>query len=132
MEITIIENDILTYSLAATSFPEGIMEAHQKLHAIVPFSTERRYFGISRPENGEIKYWSAAEILQEDGNIKSLENFIIRKGNYINREIKNFRNKIPEIAHVFQELLQHPNIDPDSYCLEWYINNDLKCMVKII
>ena len=51
--------------MPAKSFPEGILEAHQTLHALVPYSQNRKYFGISRPENGNIVYKAAAEELIE-------------------------------------------------------------------
>lgn len=66
METVIIEKDIQIVCLTAKSFPEGIQDAHQQLHAIIPFSKERRYFGLSRPENGIIVYKAAAEVLEND------------------------------------------------------------------
>ena len=60
MEPINLENDITVLYVEATSFPDGIAESHQKLHTIVPFSDDRKYFGISRPENGVIAYKAAA------------------------------------------------------------------------
>ncbi|MEO6638588.1 MAG: hypothetical protein ABIN25_09935 [Ginsengibacter sp.] len=52
-------------TVIADSFPEGIMAAHKKLHSLVPFSTQRKYFGLSRPENGTIMYKASAEEMEE-------------------------------------------------------------------
>ena len=49
-----IENDIKVFYIQAKSFPDGVMEAFQKMHSLIEFPPQRRNFGISRPENGEI------------------------------------------------------------------------------
>ena len=54
METTIVDKDIKVFYKTAKSFPDGVLSAHQTLHALIPFTTDRRYFGISRPENGAI------------------------------------------------------------------------------
>ena len=62
MEIFTLDNDIKVFCETAISFPEGIMKAHKELQSIVPFSEERRYFGISRPnEKGVVIYKAATE-----------------------------------------------------------------------
>ena len=61
METITLNNDIKVFYITAKSFPDGVLDAHNKLHALVPFSTDRKYFGISRPENGTIYYKAAAE-----------------------------------------------------------------------
>ncbi len=63
METTTFDNDITILYVTAASFPEGIMNAHNHLHTLVPFYKNRKYFGISRPEHGGITYKAAAEEL---------------------------------------------------------------------
>ena len=59
---TIIEKDIKVFYIKATSFPQGIEEAMQKLQSLFSFTKERQIFGLSRPENNEgIIYLAAAE-----------------------------------------------------------------------
>ena len=41
METITLDNDIKIFYVQATSYPDGIFDAHQKLHSIVPFSAER-------------------------------------------------------------------------------------------
>jgi hypothetical protein len=39
---------------------------------------------------------------------------------------------IPAIGNTFQELLETPGIDPNGYCVEWYINDkDVICMIRL-
>ena len=133
METTIIQDDIKIMYVTAISFPEGIKAAHEKLHNLVPFSTERKYFGLSRPENGVIIYRAAVEEINkgEADNLK-LERLIIRKGNYISLTINNFMKDLQSIERAFKELLEYPGLDPQGYCVEWYLSlQDVKCMIRL-
>lgn len=62
METFILDHGIKVFYVTATSFPAGILDAHAKLHKLVPFSVNRNYFGISRSgNNGPIVYRAATE-----------------------------------------------------------------------
>ena len=134
MEKYKLDKDINVFYVTATSFPDGALEAHEKLHALIPYSLERKYFGISRPENGgEIVYKAAAEELSA-GDLRQhgLEEFIIPKGNYISINIENFMQDIPAIAQAFDALTSYKEIDPNGYCIEWYLTDKVvRCMVKL-
>jgi hypothetical protein len=61
-----------------------------------------------------------------------LEQFVIKKGKYIFRDIKDFTKDIPAIKKAFDELIAIPEIDPQGCCVEWYLSADLvRCMVKL-
>ena len=62
METIKFDHDITVMYVDAVSFPDEALATHQKLHSYFPFTTERRYFGLSRPENGTILYKAAAEV----------------------------------------------------------------------
>lgn len=127
-----IEKDIQVCRLKASSFPEGVLAAHQALHARFPFSPDRNYFGISRPENGTICYWSATEEqITASLLAEGYEAFIIPAGNYVSILIKDFMKNPMVIGEAFQELIHLPGIDPDGYCIEWYKGmDDVVCMVR--
>jgi hypothetical protein len=133
METIILDKDIKVLYEQASSFPEGVKAAHEKLHVLFPYSTERNYFGISRPENQVIIYKAAVEEIKNGEAEKfGLPTMIIRKGNYISTVIHDFMKDIPAIGRSFQQLLAHPDIDPDGYCVEWYLNmQDVRCMVRL-
>jgi hypothetical protein len=134
METYIIEKDIRCHRIKATSFPEGVLAAHQLLHSLFAFDGKRRFYGISVPEGkGAISYWAALE-KPDDDNVqdKRLEEFVISKGQYSGIDIKDFRSDIPVIGRTFQQLLTHPELDPNGFCLEWYYNiSDVRCMVRL-
>jgi hypothetical protein len=133
VETIIIDRDIKVLYEQAASFPDGVKEAHEKLHSLFPFSTQRKYFGISRPENRVIVYKAAVEEIAEGEAEKfGLPTMILKKGNYISIIIHDFMKDIPAIGRTFQQLLSHPGIDPEGYCVEWYFNmKDVRCMVRL-
>lgn len=134
MEELTLEYDIKVLCVEAESFPDGIAGAHEKLRSLVPLTKERRYFGISRPnESYKIVYKAGAEQL-EDNEAENLncETFVIESGNYIAVEVKDYRNEIQIIGETFQNFLSHPEIDPKGCCVEWYLNeHDVRCMVRL-
>ena len=134
MEKYILDKDINTICVKASSFPEGVMEAHNTLHALLSNEPDRKYFGISRPEgNNGIIYKAAAEELHDGEAEKlNLETFVIKKGNYTSIFIPDFMKDIPAIGKAFQELLANPEIDHNGACIECYINDkDVRCMVRL-
>jgi len=134
MENYVIPENIKVLYKTASSFPDGVLAAHQSLHALVPFSTTRRYFGLSRPENGKIIYHAAMEEMQEGEAEKfACKTMEIRKGKYICIDIKDFMKDIPAIEKAFTELLKQPNLDQQGYCVEWYMTQqDVRCMVRVV
>jgi len=133
METIIWERDTTVLYVEATSFPEGIAGAHQRLHAIVPFSEPRKYFGISRPENGVIAYKAAAEQMDpQEAEMLNCKTLVLKKGNYISLYITDYMKDIQSIGRAFEDLLEYPGLDPQGYCVEWYLNNqDVKCMIRL-
>lgn len=129
-----LSEDLKVMCLTANSFPDGITEAHRQLHEKFPLKENRRFFGISRPDkNGKIIYKAAAEELRK-GETESLglESFVIKKGHFNSFYIKNFHEDPNWIREAFEILLGQDEIDPNGYCLEWYIGaDDVKCLVPI-
>ncbi len=135
MELHLLEKDIKIIGVRASAFPEGILSAHQQLHQLVPFDTQRRYFALSRPENGQIVYWAgvAEQAANEALQFGLKEEKIIRAGNYKSILIKDYKKDIPAIAKAFEKLKQLPDIDPQGYCVEEIIDDiDLRCMVRMV
>ena len=134
MENVIFDNDITVMYVEATSFPDGILAAHQKLHAIISYSTERKYLGISRPEKkGVISYKAGAEVLNPgEAEQFKLDTLILKKGNYACINIHDYMKDLEAIGQAFNQLTDLPNIDPQGYCVEWYLNDkDVKCMIRL-
>lgn len=134
MEKYSINKDINTICITAASFPDGVMEAHQQLHALLPEAATRTFYGISHgSSNGSIIY-KAAAAEKHEGEAKQLqcETFTIRKGSYISQALHNWMQDTSMVGKTFRELLQYPGIDKNGYCLEIYLNdNEMLCLVKL-
>ncbi|HMK18681.1 MAG TPA: hypothetical protein VK492_10790 [Chitinophagaceae bacterium] len=134
MESFFLEQDIKIFYVTATSFPGGVMDAHQKLHSLIGSPTGRKFFGISYPETPSKIIYKAAveESYPGEGEKLGCETFVIKKGHYISVYIKDFMKDIPKIGRSFQELLADERIDPKGCCVEEYINDkDVRCMVRL-
>jgi len=133
METFTFPEDITLLYVTAASFPDGILAAHQLLHSKIPFSTSRRYFGVSRPEQGgDIVYRAAAEQLEPDeaGRFQC-ETLVLKKGEYLSLTLHQYRDDLSAIDRAFKALLSQPGLDPQGYCVEWYTNDtDMRCMIR--
>ena len=126
-------NDITVFYVKASSFPAGITEAHEKIHALAPFPANRKFYGISRPENGSIQYKAAAEELSS-GEAEKLncDTLILKKGKYICLTVHDYTKDIQSIGRAFQQLLDQPDLDPQGYCVELYLNDkDMQCIIRL-
>jgi hypothetical protein len=132
-QTVILAEDITLICVAAKSFPDGVMESHQKLHSIFPYSTERKYYGISRPEDGKILYKAATSLLfPEDNGKEGTETVILKKGKYLSTIVHDFMKDINGIGNAFTQLMEQPSLDPEGYCVESYLDDkDVQCMIRL-
>ncbi len=133
METINIPHDISLLYVTATSFPAGIMEAFQRLHALVQDHDTRMNYGISRPEKGTVLYKAALEEIKNgEADELKCDRLVLPKGDYISATIKDFIKDTSVIGKTFAQLLAHPGIDPNGYCVEQYTNaKDVICMVRL-
>jgi len=137
MEKTTIEKDIPVFYVTANSFPDDVPNAYERLHSKISDATERRFFGISHPnEKGVIIYKAAAEELEPGEGAKyGCETFTIKKGEYISFYIKDHMKDSASIGNAFKQLLDSPDIDhANGYCLEIYksyTDPDVNCLVPL-
>ena len=121
--------------VTASSFPDGIMAAFDKLNSLIQSSAPRRVFGISYGDGDKnIIYKAAAEENSTDEAARlGCERFSIKKGEYISEHIEDFMKNIPAIGQAFREMCSDKRIDSNGYCIEMYLKNnkDVLCMVKL-
>jgi hypothetical protein len=128
------DTDFKVYCLTASSFPAGLKEVYDKLHATYPPGNGRSYFGLSWPDGeGSLVYKAAVKLNEADGLPPSdYEPFIIKKGVYLSEDIPKFMEDVQSIGKLFQKMIKEPGIDPNGYCLEMHLNpTDVRCMVKL-
>jgi hypothetical protein len=130
-----LSSDINVLCVTASSFPDGITAAFNKLNSLIQSPEPRRIFGISYGDvKDNIIYKAAAEENFADEAARlGCERFIIEKGEYISQFIEDFMKNIPAKGQAFQEMCRDKQIDSHGYCIEMYLNNnrDVLCMVKL-
>ena len=130
-----LNSDINVLCVTASSFPDGIMAAFDKLNSLIQSSAPRRVFGISYGDGDKnIIYKAAAEENSTDEAARlGCERFTIEKGEYISEHIEDFMKNIPAIGQAFREMCSDKRIDSNGYCIEMYLKNnkDVLCMVKL-
>jgi predicted transcriptional regulator YdeE len=135
MKIVDLDKDINVMYVTASSFPEGIMEAFNRLHQLIPGTTKHTLYGISRPENGgQIVYRAATGISSPvEAEKYHLESLTLKKGRYICQKVDHIQNDPQIITETFQNLLQHPDLDPQGYCVEQYEPDEdsVLCMIRL-
>ncbi|HEY5822880.1 MAG TPA: transcriptional regulator [Cyclobacteriaceae bacterium] len=134
MKTFTLDKDITIFYITASSFPEGVLTAHEELHSLVPFSTERKFFGVSRPEeDGPIVYRAAAEeLFKGEAKKFNCDTLVLKKGEYIGKDVKNYINDVQSVQLAFDEILEQPALDPKGYCVELYLSEkDVRCMIRL-
>lgn len=89
---------------------------------------------MSRPEGHDgIIYKAAAEQLEPGEAEKlNLSTIIIKKGSYITVTLHDYMKDLHAIGSIFQEMIKRDDIDPEGYCVEYYLNDkDVQCMVRL-
>ncbi|WP_448702469.1 transcriptional regulator [Mucilaginibacter sp. AW1-3] len=132
METNNLDHNIKVFCVTADSFPNGIEAAYNKLYAVAG-QEGRTIYGLSKPEKGVIVYKAAvAENFDGEAEQSGLETLIIPKGEYAAETIHDWRNNMQKFSPVFMTLLDNPRLDRNSWCIEWYKNDDeVVCMVKL-
>lgn len=134
MERDNLEKDVTIFYVTATSFPQGIMDAHKKLHSLLKDDKGRHFYGVSRPENkGAIIYKAGVEeLFAGEGKKYGCESMTIKKGKYLSLYISDYNEDPTSISKAFEKILAEHGLDPEGYCVEMYVGeNDVKCMVRL-
>ena len=134
MKIVNVDSDIILITVRAASFPQGIQEAFNELKRRLPDGDERMPYGISKPEkDGTIVYRAGVEILDAaEASVRNLKPVVLKKGKYAAETVTEWQNKIHTLSDIFEGLLQHPDLDPFTPCIEVYRSRtELTCMVRL-
>jgi hypothetical protein len=133
LETYFLPEDIQIVYVTAPHFPEGISDAYDDLRAILPSASQRRYFGLSRPEEGKINYKAASEALfAGEGEQLKLESMVIKAGVYAAIVVENYPENLQSIGNAFHQILLLKNLDHQGYCVECYLSSEqVRCMIRL-
>jgi hypothetical protein len=133
MDTYLLEKDITVFYVEATSFPEGIGAAFYTLMKKLPYTEGRTLFGISWMGKSSQIIYKAAVREMYDGEAKKYgrKTFVIKRGIYCIETITDWQGKEAQISQSFARLLNHPDLDTEGACVEWYTGDDVMCMVRL-
>lgn len=136
MEFITLDSDIQVMCLTAKKFPDDIPSTFTDLEEKIINKVERRYFGYSHPNaEGMIVYHACAEVLAENEPLEyGLMSMTIKKGHYAAIRIDDYLSDKNIIQKTFEQLLKHPQLNPNGFCLEMYAkygDKDVMCLVPI-
>lgn len=133
MQTIKILNDVKLFYIQATSFPDGIKDAFNKLENSLPTKQGREFYGIYEENENGISYKAAVlEQFKNEGDKYSCKYFILEKGKYLSESINNWETKIEKIGETFDKMFEMENVNPKSPSIEHYKTlNELVCMVKL-
>ena len=134
MQVYNVEKDTKLFCIPATSFPNGVKAAFDKLYEMLAPSNERPFYGISYfDDKGRIVYKAAVEE-SFDGEAEryGCETFVVTKGEYIAKTINDWEKNMHKIGGIFENMLKDPRADTTYPCVELYKNDrELVCMMRI-
>ncbi|GAB3508798.1 hypothetical protein GCM10027341_45050 [Spirosoma knui] len=134
MKIVQLDQDLDLICVTATSFPTGIRQAFKTLESSVPEASNRPSYGLSKPDETGVINYKAGVPQAYEGEAKQYGHETVRltKGDYLTVTIRQWQKQENSIGLTFRTLLDDPRLDPASYCVEHYDNEDVTCMVKLI
>ncbi len=127
MEVTTytIPADVLTLFMEPDIFPQGIDDTFKKLGALIGGFEGREVYGTAEMTDGRMIYRACVKEQYPGEGVKyNLPYYTIPKGKYLCTTLKDWRNHLPEINKVFQQLAQHSDARKNSPVLEYYKNED--------
>jgi hypothetical protein len=133
MKSVYLKNEIRVFGRQVNSFPLGVGEAFDSIVQKLPGGFDRSFYGISTMGENGIRYIAAAEERHPaEPSDYGYESFVIERGRYAARELKDWREKIECIKDVFQELMrENKDLDLSRPCVEWYKDDErMICMIK--
>lgn len=135
MDTQTLDGDIKVLAIQVKTFPQGIQEAFDKLNDLVGGDQWRRnVFGISHgsKDGGVVYYAAISQNFDGEGEELNCVELVVPAGTYAVKRINNWREQLPSIGNAFCELMQEPDFDHVTPCIEWYQNPDqMLCMVKL-
>jgi hypothetical protein len=111
LKITEITDDIRTFYGHTYDVPTGIPAVFDTLAKLVPDFNEHHLYGVTACDGERLIYRACLkEQYENEGEKCGLPYFDIPKGKYLYITLKNWQNHIPEISHLFDELMKFPEV----------------------
>ncbi len=132
MDSFTFQEDVPVFCVTAVDGRHGAADAMQALKALLPANERRHFYGLFWPGRDGGTYKAAASILEGESDRSEISTFTIQNGPYNSFYISDYPSQPDAIDRAFDMLRGQHEVDPDGYCLEWYVSeHDVKCMVPL-
>lgn len=132
MDSYTFQEDLIVACVTSPNGIEGADDAMATLRSLLSPHERRQFFGIYWPGVDGGTYKAAATLTESDSVKQGLGAFTIKNGPYNSFYIKDYKSQPDAVVKAFDMLRNQHEVDPDGYCLEWFVNeNDVKCMVPL-
>lgn len=132
MDSHTFQEDTPVFCLTSPNGRQGIDEAMTALKSLLPADGRRHFYGIFWPGRDGGTFKVAASRLDSDPEAEHLGTFIIQNGPYNSFYLTDYRSQPGLVEKTFEILRGQHEVDPEGYCLEWYVNeHDVKCLVPL-
>jgi len=132
MDSFTFQEDTPVFCVTALNGRQGAADAMATLKSLLPHDSRRHAYGLYWPGKDGGTYKAAMSKLEGDPAIESGEVFTIKNGPYNSFYITDYRSQPGAVDRAFEILRGQHEVDPEGYCLEWYVNeHDVKCLVPL-
>lgn len=132
MDSFTFQEDTPVFCVTALNGRQGAADAMATLKSLLPDDSRRHVYGLYWPGKDGGTYKAAMSKLEGDSFIESGEVFTIKNGPYNSFYITDYRSQPGSVDRAFEILRGQHEVDPEGYCLEWYVNeHDVKCLVPL-
>lgn len=108
-------------AVEAASFPDGISEAWKRLETLYPPRKGRRFYGLTRFENGELRYFAAVvPPIEQEAVPTGFVRLTVQSGLYARVKLEGWTERTGEFSNVFDYLMECFEFSPGGYSVEFY------------
>ncbi len=105
----------------AHAFPEGIKDAWNRLEAAMPSLKGRRFYGLTVCEGGQLVYYAAVEVANdEEAAALGFPVMHVKGGPCARVKLLDWPKHADEISDIFADLMRRFTMAPDAPTIEYY------------
>ena len=108
-------------AVEAATFPDDIGEAWKRLEALYPPRKGRRFYGLTRFDEGELRYFAAVVPPTPEADAPAgFVRLTMQGGLYARVKLEGWPERTGEFAQVFDYLMERFELSPGGYSVEFY------------
>ena len=121
-------------AMEAATFPDGIGAAWRRLEALYPPRKGRRFYGLTRFDEGQLRYFAAVVPPTEQAAAPAgFVRLTMQGGLYARVKLEGWPERTGEFAQVFDHLMERFELSPGGYSVEFYRSQrEAQLMIPVV